>query len=279
MRKQRYLSVFTGVLLSLAMTTTGAEESGFPGRAKYPDVPVIEKAELLSKLSDVVIVDTRSSLEFETLRIKGAVNIAVANKTFEDEIKALRAKTTKPIVFYCNGRTCMKSYLAVKKAVAVSIQNTYAYDAGMFEWAETYPNMAELLGKSPVSRNAIISFSTFKKRLLDPNDFSNKAYELGSKSLILDVRDKYQRGAAGLFPGKERWVSLDKREELNACIEQAKKENKTLFIYDEVGHQVQWLQYALEEANLTNYYFMSEGARAYYADMMKEFGINSSRLQ
>lgn len=279
MHKLQFFIVFTGFCLALVAATASAEESGFPGRAKYPEVPVIEKADLLNKLNEVVIVDTRSSLEFETLRIKGAVNIPVANKTFEDEIQALRAKTGKPIVFYCNGRTCMKSYLAVKKAGAVNIQNTVAYDAGMFEWAETYPNLAELLGKSPVNRNAIISLSTFKKRLLDPNDFSNKAYDLGSKSLILDVRDKYQRGAAGLFPGKERWVSLDKREELKSCIEQAKKENKTLFIYDEVGHQVQWLQYALEEANFSNYFFMNDGARAYYADMMKEFGINNSRLQ
>jgi len=149
----------------------------------------------------------------------------------------------------------------------------------MFEWAETYPGQAELLGKSPVNRQDIISLTQFEKRLLNPDDFSNKAYELGSKSLILDVRDKYQRGAAGLFTGKERWVSLDKRQELNGSIEQAKKENKTLFIYDEVGHQVQWLQYALEQARVSNYFFMHNGAKAYYADMMKEFGINNSRLQ
>ena len=97
---------------------------------------------------------------------------------------------------------------------------------------------------------------------------------MGNKGLILDVRDKFQRGAAGLFPGMERWASLDDRQKLNTYIEQAKKENRTLFIYDEVGKQVRWLQYALEQANFSNYYFMDKGAKAYYAEMMKEFGIN-----
>jgi rhodanese-related sulfurtransferase len=265
--------------LVLLCSSAFADESGFPGRAKYPEVPVMEKAELMQQFQNDVIVDARSDLEYKTLRIKGAVNIPVASKTFEEQVKALRAQTGKPIVFYCNGRTCMKSYIAAKKAMAVGVTNVHAYDAGMFEWAETYPDYAELLGKSPVNQHDIISLNSFKQRLLDPDDFSNKAYEMGNKSMILDVRDKYQRGAAGLFPGMEHWVSLDKRAELNNYIEEAKKNNKTLFIYDEVGHQVQWLQYALEQAKISNYYFMHNGAKAYYAEMMKQFGITRNRLQ
>jgi len=264
--------------LFLLFTSVHATENGFPGRPKYPEVPVMEKADLMKALQNVVIVDARSSLEFDTLRIKGAINIPVAGKDFEDQVKTLRSKTSKPIVFYCNGRTCMKSYIAVKKSTAVNVSDVHAYDAGMFEWAETYPEYAELLGKSPVNLHDIIPMNKFETRLLEPDDFSNKAYEMGSKSLIIDVRDKYQRGAAGLFPGKERWVSLDKRQELINYIEQAKKDNKTLFIYDEVGHQVQWLQYALEQAKVSNYFFMSNGAKAYFAAMMKEFGIKSNRI-
>ena len=278
MKRVSLLWVIAGFFI-LVFSPVSAEESGFPGRTKYPDVPIYEKSELLKHFQDAVIVDARSSLEYDTLRIKGAVNIPVASKTFETQITALRAKTSKPIVFYCNGRTCMKSYIAVKKAQAAHVTDVHAYDAGMFEWAETYPDHAELLGKSPVNRSDIISLNSFKQHVLDPDNFSNRAYEMGTKSLILDVRDKYQRGAAGLFPGKERWVSLDKQAELNSYIAQAKKDNTTLFIYDEVGHQVQWLQYALEQAKLSNYFFMHNGAKAYYAEMMKEFGITTNRLK
>lgn len=264
------------IMFSLAMLLSSAyaADSGFPGRATYPEIPVMEKEDLQKQIQNVVVVDARSDLEFDTLRIKGAVNIPVAAKDFEEQVKALRAKTDKPIVFYCNGRTCMKSYIAAKKSLAANVTDVHAYDAGMFEWAETYPDQAELLGKSPVNKHDIISMNQFEKRLLNPDDFSNKAYDLGNNSMILDVRDKFQRGATGLYPGKERWVSLDKREALNKYIEQAKKENKTLFIYDEVGHQVQWVQYALEKAKVSNYFFMQHGAKAYYAAMMKDYGTN-----
>ncbi len=269
------ISVVAGLLM---MTGAYASDAGFPGRAKFADVQVIEKADLKSRFNDVVIVDARSSLEFETLRIKGSVNIPVASKTFETQIEKLRASTDKPIVFYCNGRTCMKSYISVRKAKAVGIDNLLAYDAGMFEWAKSYPQEAELLGKSPVKASDIISKNDFQKRLLDPNSFSDQAYTMASKSLILDVRDKYQRGATGFFPGQERWASLDNQEKLTALINEAKQNNKTLFIYDEVGKQVRWLQYALEQAKVKDYYFMAKGAKGYYAEMMKEFGINGSRM-
>lgn len=260
-------------LLLVSLLSVAQANTEFPGRAKYPAVPVMEKTTLKDKFGQVTIVDTRSSLEFETLRVKGAVNIPVASKTFVEQLKALRATHSNPIVFYCNGRTCYKSYRAVELGQKAKIKELYAYDAGMFEWAKSYPSHAVLLGESPIKPHDIISGGKFKQRLLQPSAFSDKAYGMGSKSLVLDIRDKYQRGAAGFFPGKERWVSLDQKAKLQEYIEQAKQENKTLFIYDDVGKQVRWVQYALEKANVKDYYFMDKGAKAYYTEMMKEFGI------
>ena len=137
------------LLVILAISCVHANDVGFPGRAKYSDIKVIEKADLLDRFDKVVVVDARSRLEFETLRIRGAVNVPVAAKSFEKEIQALAASTDKPIVFYCNGRTCMKSYLAARKAAAVGLTKVRAYDAGMFEWAQAYPEYAELLGQKP----------------------------------------------------------------------------------------------------------------------------------
>ena len=105
--------------------------------------------------------------------------------------------------------------------------------------------------------------------LLDPEKFSEKAYQMRSRSLVIDVRDRYQRAGTGLFPSRERWVSLDDQQKLQKYIKQAKAQNKTLFIYDEVGKQVRWFQYALEKANVKNYYFMKKGARSYYDDLMR----------
>jgi rhodanese-related sulfurtransferase len=267
------------IINTMSLSAVFAADNGFPGRKKFPEVAVVEKEQLLKIIDDVVIVDARSPLEFKTLRIKGAVNIPVANKTFVDDIKALRAKNSKPIVFYCNGRTCMKSYIASKKCLKAKINNVSAYDAGMFEWAQAYPYQAELFGVSPVNKSDIIPSAQFKARLIPAEKFGASIFSNTSKSLVLDVRDKFQRGAAGFFPGKEAWISLDKEEQLRNYIYKARKENKTLYIYDEVGKQVRWLQYALESADMKNYYFMQKGAKAYYSNMMKEMGISTINLK
>ena len=52
-------------------------------------------------------------------------------------------------------------------------------------------------------------------------------------------------------------------------IRKAKEKGKTLFIYDEVGKQVRWLQYALEKEGIKNYYFMDKGATGYYKTITK----------
>lgn len=266
------------VLFNVVFLQSATAADGFPGRAKFPDVKVIEKNQLVKQLNDVVVVDARSALEFKTLRISGAKNIPVSSKTFVEDVKKLRQLSAKPIVFYCNGRSCMKSYIAAKKCKKAKIKNVSAYDAGMFEWAQAYPAKAELFGVSPVKREDIISSNKFKKHTLPPNKFGYSIYNSKTKNIVLDVRDKYQRGAAGFFPRKERWVSLNKEDRLNQMIIKAKEENKTLYIYDEVGKQVRWLQYALEKAQVKDYYFMSKGARGYYASMMKDMGISTSRL-
>jgi predicted sulfurtransferase len=262
------LGVFCSLLFSSLAVADPNE--GFPGRPKYPDVKVLSKEDLYKDFDKYVIVDTRSSLEFDTLRIKSSVNIAVAKKDpFIAGIKALRQETNKPIAFYCNGRTCMKSYIASQFAERAGVNNVFAYDAGVFEFAQAYPERAELLGKSPVDPNDIIPKSAFNKRLLKPEEFSQRAYDMGDASLILDVRDKYQRGATGFFANKERWASLDDQQKLKGYLRQATAEKKTLFIYDEVGKQVRWLQYTLEEEKIHDYYFMNKGAKAYWDTLMK----------
>lgn len=275
---KRFTLFITALLSILAVPTLAMADSGFPGRTKFPDVKVIEKTQLIKKLQQVVVVDARSPFEFKTLRIKGAKNIPVSSKTFIEDIKNLRQQTTKTIVFYCNGRTCMKSYVAVKRSKKAKIKNVIAYDAGMFEWAKTYPNQAELFGVSPVNKDDIITSTKFKKHLLSPDKFGFHLFNSASKKLVLDVRDKYQRGATGFFPRKERWVSLDDEEKLKQMISKAKSEERTLYIYDEVGKQVRWLQYALEKANVKDYYFMGKGAKGYYASMMKDMGIPTNKL-
>lgn len=265
--KNVFLSL--SLLFSIFSSTSVLANSEFPGRAEFPEIPLYQKADLLRDLNNVVVVDARSSLEFETIRVKGAVNIPIASKKFPEMVKNLRLKTNKPIVFYCNGRTCYKSYKATKTALKAGVKNVFAYDAGIFEWAKTYPKYSVLLGKSPMDPTKIIPKSKFKERFLKPLKFTEEARSTpGSKRLILDVRDMYQRAGVGFFIGIERWASLDDKKKLEKYLLKAKNDNRTLYIYDETGKQVRWLQYTLEQHNIKNYFFMKKGAKGFYKDMI-----------
>lgn len=257
------------ILISLFSSISVFASEGFPGRAEFPKIALYEKADLLKDLNKVIIVDSRSSLEFDTLRINNAINIPVADRDFAKKVKALRMKTSKPIVFYCNGRSCYKSYKAARISLKNGVKNVFAYDAGVFEWAKAYPEHAALLGTSPVDPSKIIPKSKLTARFLTPKQFTEIARSApSSKRLILDVRDMNQRAGVGYFMGIEKWASLGDQKKLNKYLKKAVSENRTLYIYDEAGKQVRWLQYTLEQHNVKNYYFMKKGAKQFYKDMI-----------
>jgi len=243
------------------------QQKEFPGRDIFPEVKIYELTELYEQRNQVIIVDVRSSYEFSTLRAKGAINIPVSSDNFGEKIKELRQSTNKPIVFYCNGRTCFKSYKAARKAIYYKVKNCFSFDSGIFDWAAAHPDEAILLGNSPVNINDLISKKSFKKKLIDPEKFGEK---VGPKSIVLDVRDRFQREAVGFFPGQERRVSLDQKKKLEKYFRKAKYAKKTLLIYDAVGKQVRWLMYSLERANIRDYYFMKGGAKGYYEMLAKQ---------
>lgn len=242
-----------------------ASSEGFPGRKKYPDIPYMTIEQLDTEFDEVITVDARTPLEFETIHITSAVNIPLNLKDdeFIKRTKELRtANPGKKIVFYCNGRSCMKSYKAATRAIETAgIQNVYSYDAGIFEWAKAHPEKAALLNKTPVDPKMLLSKSQLKKHMLPALDFINKA---GDDVIILDVRDRHKREGFSIFSGFEEMVPMDNKKALSAYIKQAKAENKKLFIYDEVGKQVRWVQYHLEEQGAGPYYFMEGGALAFF---------------
>lgn len=245
----------------------------FPGRELYREVPTYSLKELSQNFDSIIIVDTRSKYEFDTLHIKGSTNIPLSDKSFDTRLHSLRAVSDKPIVFYCNGVTCHKSYQAVRRAMSMKIDNTFAYDAGIFAWAKAHPEKSVLLGNSPIRQSDIIDKDAFNAHLLSPKEFG---HQVENSSLVLDVRDRFQRDGVGFFPGAERRIGLDQADKIDKILKIAKNDKRPLLIYDEAGSQVQWLQYRLVNAGLTNYYFMKGGAKAYY-DMLDENRVKKPR--
>jgi hypothetical protein len=85
------------------------------------------------------------------------------------------------------------------------------------------------------------------------------------------VRDRFQRDALAVFPGRERRTYLDQTKKLDRHINRAINQKRILLIYDAAGKQVRWLQYYLEYKRVPRYYFMKGGARAYFSDITDEF--------
>jgi rhodanese-related sulfurtransferase len=259
------------ICLILSHHVVASIDEGFPGRQLYPKIKVLSIEQLNNKIIDreVVVIDVRSRYEFQTLKILNAINIPVAEKTFPNKLKKLRQSTTKDIVFYCNGRSCYKSYKASMKALNYKIENCYTYDAGIFEWAIAHPEKASLLGHSPIKKENIITKKEFKAHLLSLQEFSKKS--MMKKAMIYDVRDREQRrGGSGLFAFRDKHVDLDNIKKIKKIIAKAIKNKKTLFFYDQTGKQVRWLQYTLKAQGLKNYYFMKGGAGAFYLNLQKE---------
>lgn len=260
-----------GASANIQSVDKGRDDPDYPHRPKYPDVAIIDTAELSRKLSDVQIVDVRSEFEFATLRVKGAVNVPIGDAGFVGKVFELRERAKKPLVFYCNGKTCLRSYEAARRAIrSARVSDCYVYDAGIYEWARTNPDRTELLGRGPVKVESLISKAKLEERMLAPRDF---AARVGPDTMVLDVRDLAQRDVA-LFPFVERRAALDQRDQLNALIDQARRDKKTLLVYDKVGHQVQALQYHLEDRGLKSYYFLKGGEEAYSREM-----YGASRLE
>lgn len=262
----RYFRLFLVVVGLLPMVGAQASNAEFPGRKLFWDVPVMEMPELRGKLANVIVVDVRSKYEFDTLQIQGARNIPLADRSFVSEVAALRKVSTMPIVFYCNGRSCHKSYEAVVKARIAKIDGLYAFDAGVLDWVKAYPDKSLLLGKGPVNPAELINEADYQARLITPAEFVQR---VGPNTMILDVRDPYQRGDLVSFSVPAARVGLDETGKIDQYIEQAKKEKKTLLVFDAVGRQVQWFQYYLERKGVKDYYFMNGGAAAYISGLGK----------
>ena len=268
---------FSFVVLSLLFASEGFAakqdvKKEFPGRDLYLDVKYITLKDLQNEYDNVVIVDARSSYEFNTLHINGAVNVPINSSNYKQRMKELRKQNPgKKIVTYCNGKTCMKSYKAARKAQRAGVDNVHAFDAGIFDWAKANADKASLLGVSPVDPTKLIAKKVFKKKLLKPEEFMSKARE--SNTLIVDARDPLQRDGVSMFIGKEKRASLQDEAAINKAIDLAVAKNKKMFIYDETGKQVRWLMYRLEQRGVKEYYFMKGGTKGYYKGLRTAFGI------
>lgn len=249
---QRAIFTLTGLLM-LAAPLLAAEE-GFPLRKKYPSLQYITTNDLKSQYDKAAIVDVRSKIEFDVIHINKAAHLPMAVKTFASDLEKTRQKSaTSPLVFYCNGHSCEKSYEAADIAAKSGFKGVAVYDAGIFEWAKANPDKSTLLGKTPVVKEKLIPKSTFAKKCISYDEFKKNAAK--PNTVVVDIREPVQRDVIPQIQGL-RNIPSDRMVDL---INKGEFKNKHLLILDAVGKQVEWLQYYLEAKGYSNYLFLEKG--------------------
>jgi rhodanese-related sulfurtransferase len=131
-----------GLVIGLVMT-------GVAHAADTPeslDGAKLVSAEDVAKLrtSGVMIVDTRVAAEYAEGHIKGAVNIPYREKSAkaadfdasQDEFNLSKLPSDKaaPVVIYCNGPECWKSFKGSKAVIKAGYTNVHWYRLGFPEW-------------------------------------------------------------------------------------------------------------------------------------------------
>jgi rhodanese-related sulfurtransferase len=106
-------------------------------------------AEEVAELSrqNVPIIDTRSQKEFDSEHVRGAVLAPYIEKSLKEidfdakkdefaAFTAMKLDKDKPLVFFCNGPECWKSYKASRFALAAGYTKVLWFRGGMPEWRE-----------------------------------------------------------------------------------------------------------------------------------------------
>jgi len=252
------------LLFILFSTLCLAEE--FPYRKDYPDVPTIELADLKTGYDEesFIIVDVRSALEFNTIHPKKAFHVTLSSEAFEANLQALiEQNPNKKIALYCNGITCLKSYKGAERAMEANIKNIYAFDAGIPAWANAYPSDTILVGKEITDPGKqLIPKSEFTKVTIDFETFKKKA--AAENAVVIDARDPMQRVQKFTEFDKVLPIPLDKL--IKNIIDKERMKDKQLLIFDQVGKQVAWLMYYLEDKGYKDYYFLKGGATSVFKD-------------
>lgn len=270
--KSAILLLFAAMLLwLLANNQAVADEPEFPYREQYAAVGVqtIERAELIANLDDYVIVDVRERFEYDTIHIKGAYSVPFSHRDFSQEIHALAREHGKPIVFYCNGRACSVSYRAAAYGLESGIAEVQVYDLGILPWAKMHPEETILFGQPMLEHpDGLISDAQFRERTLTQQRFFGLIQQKAAP-IVLDVRSDAQRDGVSLYFG-DRHLPLDNSDQqIMAVVDEAIAENRTVFVMDDAGHQIRWLQHAFEERGLNDYWFLDGGAVVIYESMQQ----------
>ena len=280
-----FISIF--LLLSLpgvyANTSDISSDKLYPNRKFYPQLSYISTEQMVDVVSNgkYNVIDARPALAFSTLHIKEADNFSTGDKQFNEKLMLLINKNNKPIVFYCGGLACLKSYKASNKTIQELQKRdikreVYTYDSGISAFAHASPEWVLKNGKEVSPENPLLDMKKIKKHAKSAEDFTHSVNtDEDNQYIILDVREKNQQMLRKLFTFKrEKKLTLLNPEKMTAFLNKVKGSGKTLMVYGSVEKQIESLYPLIQTAGVKKWYYLEGGEVAYSKYMIKRHVTN-----
>lgn len=80
-------------------------------------------------------IDVRGFDDYKTAHIPEAHHLSIKHNFTEQNLRKIVEKA-QPVVFYCNGISCMGSSIATQQAVAWGWSNVFYYREGIKDWKQ-----------------------------------------------------------------------------------------------------------------------------------------------
>jgi len=259
----------------LVFAAAAGNEDRFPLRKKWPDLVPVSTSELEAAKSKnaAVVVDVRTDAEYEIMHVEGSHHIphdAIISKS--TKLSELTERPGQLLVFYCNGTTCAKSYKAAEVATTIGLKGVRVYDGGIFEWAETYPEQTIFFGRKMTKalvEQYLVSEEDFDKGpwLVDTAKFIEMANS--GQFQVVDIRESRERAEYPIQLANLREATLD---QLVRHLEKGDVPKSKILVLDNVGKQIIWAKYYLDQQGAKDYFFLRGGVRQWRADGLDSKG-------
>ena len=143
MRISSICSALAGFIFLLA-TPAFAET---PNKLEGTTLVNAKEAKEIVDSKKTAIVDTRIKVEFAEEHLPGAVNVTYGEKSAKDvnydaskdsfDVAKLPADKSQPLLVYCNGPECWKSYKAAKAVIKAGYKTVYWFRTGIPDWKKS----------------------------------------------------------------------------------------------------------------------------------------------
>lgn len=276
-------SVLSVCLLSYGANVFAANDlDKFPKRIFYPQLDYIDTQELSKGLQEnkYDVIDVRDATSYKALHVKSATNIFIKSETFKKDVLDFAAQSNKPLVVYCNGISCSKSYDASVKMKELFAKNNInkivrTYDSGINAIAYAQNDMVLKNGKEISQDNPLIAINKIKEHTLTPEAFENFiATNNADDYAILDLREKNERIIYKLFMFQsEKKIALNQKDKIIAFLNTVKKDKKTLMVYDIAGRQINGLYELLNITGIKKWHYLEGGEFGYSKYSVRAAGL------